>query len=136
MSGARIPYTARPDATPEGERETLASIYAFVLQSHPMDPTPHPSHVNEWGPVGGFLALQEPLHGPYGGTPRGRGQDEVRRSGLTDRNQKPLTQILRAVGSLDPEDHEAVTGYPSSPADVHRWQALAGEDIVERMLRA
>ncbi len=34
MSGARIAYTARPDATSEGERETLASIYAFVLQSH------------------------------------------------------------------------------------------------------
>ena len=34
MSGARIAYTARPDATPEGERETLASVYAFVLRSH------------------------------------------------------------------------------------------------------
>jgi hypothetical protein len=34
VSGARIAYTARPDATPEGERETLASIYAFVLRSH------------------------------------------------------------------------------------------------------
>ncbi len=34
MSGSRIAYTARPDATPEGEREMLASIYAFVLQSH------------------------------------------------------------------------------------------------------
>ena len=34
MSGARIAYTARPDATPEGEREALASIYAFVLRTH------------------------------------------------------------------------------------------------------
>ena len=34
MSGARVAYTVRPDATPEGERETLASVYAFVLQSH------------------------------------------------------------------------------------------------------
>ena len=34
VSGARIAYTARPDATPEGERETLASIYAFVLRTH------------------------------------------------------------------------------------------------------
>lgn len=34
MSGPRIAYTARPDATPESERETLASIYAFVLRAH------------------------------------------------------------------------------------------------------
>ena len=34
VSGARIAYTARPDATPEGERETLASVYAFVLRTH------------------------------------------------------------------------------------------------------
>jgi hypothetical protein len=34
VSGARIIYTARPDATPESERETLASIYAFVLRTH------------------------------------------------------------------------------------------------------
>ena len=34
MSGARIAYIARPDATPEGERETLANVYAFVVQSH------------------------------------------------------------------------------------------------------
>ncbi len=34
MSGARVAYTARPDATPEGERETLANIYAFVLRTH------------------------------------------------------------------------------------------------------
>ena len=34
MSGTRIAYTARPDITPEGERETLASIYAFVLRTH------------------------------------------------------------------------------------------------------
>ena len=85
--------------------------------------------------MGGFLALQVLSHGPYGGTPRGRGQDEVRRAGLTDRNREHLTQIERAVGSLDPEDHEAVTGYRSSPADVHRWQALVGEDIGGRMLR-
>ena len=34
MSGARIAYTVRPDATPEGERAALASIYAFVLRTH------------------------------------------------------------------------------------------------------
>lgn len=34
MSGTRIAYTARPDATPESERETLAGIYAFVLRAH------------------------------------------------------------------------------------------------------
>ncbi len=34
MSGTRISYTARPDATPESEREALASIYAFVLRTH------------------------------------------------------------------------------------------------------
>jgi hypothetical protein len=84
--------------------------------------------------VGGFLALQGLLHGRYGGTPRGRGQDELRRSGLTDRNREHLKQIVRAVGSLD-SDHETVTGYRVSPADVHHWHALTGEDIVERMLR-
>ena len=34
MSGARISYTSRPHATPEGERETLAGVYAFVLRAH------------------------------------------------------------------------------------------------------
>ena len=34
MSDARITYTAQPGATPESERETLASIYAFVLRVH------------------------------------------------------------------------------------------------------
>ncbi len=91
--------------------------------------------MHEVGLVGGFLALQGLSHGPYGGTPRGRGQDEVRRAGLTDRNREHLTQLERAVGTLDPEDHETVTGYRLSPADVHHGQALAGEDIVERMLR-
>jgi hypothetical protein len=38
VSGARIAYTARPDATPKGERETLASIYAFVLRTHQKRP--------------------------------------------------------------------------------------------------
>ncbi len=85
--------------------------------------------------MGGFLALQGLLHGRHGGTPRGRGQGEPGRSGLTDRNQKPPMQIVHAVGSLNPEDHEAVTGYRLSPADVHRWQALVGEDIGQRMLR-
>jgi hypothetical protein len=100
-----------------------------------MDAAPHPLRVNEVGPVGGFLALQGLLHGRYRGTPRGRGQDELRRSGLTDRNQEHLTRIVRAVGSLDSEDHETVTGYRVSPADVHHWQALTGADIVERTLR-
>jgi len=45
-----------------------------------------------------------------------------------------LKQIVRAVGSLD-SDHETVTGYRVSPADVYHWHALTGEDIVERMLR-
>ena len=100
-----------------------------------MDPAPHPLRVNEVGPVGGFLALQGLLHGPYGGTPRGRGQDEVRRSGLTDRSREHLTRIVRAVGSLDSEDHETVTGYRLSPPSVHHWHELTGEGIVERMLR-
>ena len=34
MSGTRITYNARPDATPESEREILASVYAFVLRTH------------------------------------------------------------------------------------------------------
>ena len=100
-----------------------------------MDPAPHPLRVHEVGPVGGFLALQELLHGPYGGTPRGRGQEEPGRSGLTDRNQKPLTRILRAVGSLDYKNDETVTGYRVSLASVHHWYELTGEDIGERMLR-
>ena len=84
--------------------------------------------------MGGFLALQGLSHSPYGGTPRGRGQDELRRARLTERNREHLTQIERAVGSLDSEDYEAVTGYRSSPVDVHRWQALNGEVIGGRML--
>jgi hypothetical protein len=46
-----------------------------------------------------------------------------------------LKQIVRAVDSLDSDDHETVTGYRVSPADVHHWHALTGEDIVERMLQ-
>ena len=34
MSGIRITYDARPDATPESEREILATVYAFVLRTH------------------------------------------------------------------------------------------------------
>jgi hypothetical protein len=30
----RITYNARPDATPESDREVLANIYAFVLRTH------------------------------------------------------------------------------------------------------
>jgi hypothetical protein len=30
----RIVYTPRADATPEGELNTLATVYAFVLQRH------------------------------------------------------------------------------------------------------
>ncbi len=44
-------------------------------------------------------------------------------------------QIVHAVGSLNPEDHEAVTGYRLSPADVRHWHALTGKDIRERMLQ-
>ena len=34
VSGIRITYEARPDATPESEREVLATVYAFVLRTH------------------------------------------------------------------------------------------------------
>jgi hypothetical protein len=43
VSGTRIAYTARSDATPEGERETLASVYAFVLRTHQERQKPTPS---------------------------------------------------------------------------------------------
>ena len=33
MSNSRIAYAPRPDATPEGEQNALASIYRFVLDS-------------------------------------------------------------------------------------------------------
>ena len=33
MNSPRIAYTPRPDATPEGELNALASIYRFVLYS-------------------------------------------------------------------------------------------------------
>ena len=33
MSNPRIAYAPRPDATPEGELNALASIYRFVLDS-------------------------------------------------------------------------------------------------------
>ena len=32
MSSPRIFYTPRPDATPEAELDTLASVYSFVLR--------------------------------------------------------------------------------------------------------
>ena len=31
MSGLRIVYTPRPNATPEGELNALASVYRFIL---------------------------------------------------------------------------------------------------------
>ena len=35
MSGApRITYAPRPDATPEGELNALASVYRFILDCH------------------------------------------------------------------------------------------------------
>ncbi len=34
MSNSRITYTPRPDATPEGELNTLASVYHFILDCH------------------------------------------------------------------------------------------------------
>ncbi len=34
MNEPHITYNARPDVTPEAEREILASIYAFVLRTH------------------------------------------------------------------------------------------------------
>jgi hypothetical protein len=33
MNSSRIAYAPRPDATPEGELNALASIYRFVLDS-------------------------------------------------------------------------------------------------------
>ena len=30
MSSSRITYTPRPDATPEGELDALASVYAYI----------------------------------------------------------------------------------------------------------
>ena len=34
MNDPRIAYTPLPDATPEGELEALAAVYAFVLDCH------------------------------------------------------------------------------------------------------
>jgi hypothetical protein len=34
VSGVRITYTSRPDATPEGERNALAAVYRFILDCH------------------------------------------------------------------------------------------------------
>lgn len=34
MSEIHIIYTARQDATPESERQALARVYAFVLQTY------------------------------------------------------------------------------------------------------
>lgn len=34
MSEIRINYAARPDATPESEREVLANVFALVLRIH------------------------------------------------------------------------------------------------------
>ena len=34
MDNPRIIYTPHPDATPEGELNALATVYAFVLQKH------------------------------------------------------------------------------------------------------
>jgi hypothetical protein len=34
VSETHVSYKARPDATPEREREMLASVYAFVLRTH------------------------------------------------------------------------------------------------------
>ena len=33
MSEAKVTYTPRPDATPEGELAALPAVYAFVLQA-------------------------------------------------------------------------------------------------------
>jgi len=32
MNSPRVSYAPRPDATPEGELDALATVYAFVLQ--------------------------------------------------------------------------------------------------------
>ena len=64
MSGARISYTARPDATPEGERETLAGVYAFVLRAHQERQKAAPSNRPE--------AAERRLDGPEA-TPFARG---------------------------------------------------------------
>ena len=34
MSETHVTYKPRPDATPETEKEVLASVYAFVLRTH------------------------------------------------------------------------------------------------------
>ena len=33
MDNPRVTYTLRPDATPEGELTSLASVYRFILDS-------------------------------------------------------------------------------------------------------
>ena len=51
MSSARITYTPRPDATPEGELDALVGIYKFVLECHASkkaaDPTGDPNEAKE-----------------------------------------------------------------------------------------
>ena len=46
MSNAPIVYTPRPDATPEGELNALASVYRFILDCHAKkmaaEPAPEP----------------------------------------------------------------------------------------------
>lgn len=34
MTSARITYSPREDASPESELDTLAAVYAFILQCH------------------------------------------------------------------------------------------------------
>ena len=34
MTSARVAYSSRPDAMPEGEINALASVYRFVLDCH------------------------------------------------------------------------------------------------------
>lgn len=34
MNSACVIYKSRPDATPDSEREALATVYAFVLEAH------------------------------------------------------------------------------------------------------
>jgi len=47
----RINYTPLPDATPESELDTLAAVYAFVLECHESrkaaDPTGDPNEAKE-----------------------------------------------------------------------------------------
>ncbi len=47
MSGLRIVYTPRPDATPEGEINALAAVYRLILDSKKAAPESRPDDVRK-----------------------------------------------------------------------------------------